>query len=31
VLGRAVFRERVVPREWIAVTVMVGGVFLILG
>jgi drug/metabolite transporter (DMT)-like permease len=31
VLGRAVFRERVGPREWIAVTVMVGGVFLILG
>ena len=30
VLGRTVFRERVGPREWIAVTVMVGGVFLIL-
>ncbi len=30
-LGRAVFREKVGPREWISVAVMVGGVFLILG
>jgi drug/metabolite transporter (DMT)-like permease len=30
-LGRAVFREKVGPREWIAVAVMVGGIFLILG
>ena len=30
VLGRAVFRERVGPREWIAVAVMIGGIFLIL-
>jgi drug/metabolite transporter (DMT)-like permease len=30
-LGRTVFRERVGPREWIAVLTMAGGVFLILG
>jgi drug/metabolite transporter (DMT)-like permease len=31
VLGRVVFHEKVGLREWISVTVMVGGVFLILG
>ena len=31
VLGRLVFRETVGLREWISVSVMVGGVFLILG